>query len=212
MVKREIQPRPYRVLRPRPEQINSGICACGCGGRTPLSRLSSRRDGHFKDFPLRYIHGHNPRGRRAHGWKGGRIRDKKGYWLVWRPGHHLAEKSGYVRENRLVWEEANGRALQPGEDVHHDNRDRGDNSPANLEALVKQEHGRLHAGDPNHRRKISEGLKRSWADPAIRAKRIQSHADQSSPAARQKNSEGVKRAWADPDKRKRMLDNRKLRG
>lgn len=59
-----------------------------------------------------------------------------GYVLVWSKGHKGARKSGYVLEHRLVMEEALGRPLLPGENVHHKNGVKSDNRFSNLELWV----------------------------------------------------------------------------
>lgn len=70
------------------------------------------------------------------GWKGGRVRDKSGYVLVYTPGHPQCNSHGYVREHRLVMERELGRLLRPGEVVHHKDDDRSNNDPANLEVFA----------------------------------------------------------------------------
>ena len=65
-------------------------------------------------------------------WKGGRTVDADGYILVKTPGHPHADNRGYVREHRLVMEGLIGRYLTPTEVVHHDDRNRANNSPGNL--------------------------------------------------------------------------------
>jgi hypothetical protein len=47
--------------------------------------------------------------------------------------HPRARKNGYVLEHILVAEKMLGRALKPGEEVHHKNRKRADNRPSNLQ-------------------------------------------------------------------------------
>lgn len=92
-------------------------------------------------------------GQRNHNWKGGRSIASNGYVLVKRPGHHLADVRGYVYEHRLVAETKIGRALRPGEQVHHKNHDKTDNRPENLEVVTIQEHRLEH-------RKCERGLRR----------------------------------------------------
>lgn len=124
------------------------LCACGCGGEIPA------RDERGKPRYLRgeapYLHGHNPRGKRmeeANRWGGGRI-IRRGYVLLYRPDHPEADSKGYVAEHRLVWEEANGRALESFEQVHHINGVRADNRPENLVALTVSQHAQEHGWNP----------------------------------------------------------------
>jgi len=64
---------------------------------------------------------------------GGRTIDKNGYVLLRAYGHPFANSAGYVREHRLVMEQALGRYLLPEEVVHHINGDKADNRIENLE-------------------------------------------------------------------------------
>jgi len=76
-------------------------------------------------------------------WKGGRIINRS-YVLLFLPDDPRADSKGYVAEHRAVWETANGRSLQPGEQVHHINDIKDDNRPENLLALTRSEHMKLH--------------------------------------------------------------------
>lgn len=72
---------------------------------------------------------------------------KDGYVRVWAPGHPNAQKSGYVNEHTVVMTELLGRALLPGESVHHKNGDRADNRPDNLELWVVPQRKGQRAAD-----------------------------------------------------------------
>lgn len=45
---------------------NPKLCECGCGKPAPIAKLTSRRLGHIKGRPTRFISGHN-RSRLKHG-------------------------------------------------------------------------------------------------------------------------------------------------
>lgn len=67
-------------------------------------------------------------------WKGGRLIVKSGYVWVWAKDHPKARKGNpYVREHVLVMEKHLGRYLKLGENIHHKNGIKDDNSLSNLE-------------------------------------------------------------------------------
>jgi|tagenome__1003787_1003787.scaffolds.fasta_scaffold20729567_2 hypothetical protein len=72
-------------------------------------------------------------------WRGGRTRHKRGYVMIWVPGHPraLTGKGQYVFEHILVMEEILGRYLLPEENVHHRNGAKDDNRPENLELWTR---------------------------------------------------------------------------
>lgn len=43
-------------------EIPYGLCHCGCGEKTCISKYTNKRSGSAKGTPLAYIHGHNRRG------------------------------------------------------------------------------------------------------------------------------------------------------
>lgn len=71
--------------------------------------------------------GHSPN------WKGGRWTINTGYVKIFVPGHHRADKRGYVLEHIVVMERKLGRLLVAGERIHHKNGIRDDNRRSNLE-------------------------------------------------------------------------------
>jgi hypothetical protein len=67
-------------------------------------------------------------------WKGGKVKRRK-YVMILSPDHPACTKSGYVLEHRIVVEKIIGRFLKGTEEVHHVDRDRGNNLPWNLMAF-----------------------------------------------------------------------------
>ena len=86
-------------------------------------------------------------GERNSNWKGGIAKGPGGRTLVYVPGHHLANHGGgkYALRYRVVAEQKIGRALLPGEDVHHINGDEGDDRPENLQVMSHAKHAGLHS-------------------------------------------------------------------
>jgi hypothetical protein len=76
-------------------------------------------------------------------WKGGRVKDRIGYILLWKPGHPnagIGHGKQYVLEHRFVMSEHLGRPLEKWEFVHHRNGIKDDNRIENLELLTKHNH------------------------------------------------------------------------
>ena len=59
------------------------------------------------------------KGENSNNWKGGRIKDGDGYVRILQSSHSRADTNGYVLEHILVAEKTLGRALKPGEEIHH---------------------------------------------------------------------------------------------
>lgn len=57
---------------------------------------------------------------------------KKGYKRILKPEHHRADGKGYVREHIVIAEKKYARKLKAGEEVHHIDFDKMNNSPENL--------------------------------------------------------------------------------
>lgn len=78
-------------------------------------------------------------------WRGGRVVEPHGYVLLRRPDHPNADCRGYVYEHIAVMTDHLGRALAPGEEVHHDNEVKDDNRIENLIlCATKADHIALH--------------------------------------------------------------------
>lgn len=76
------------------------------------------------------------KGEKSARWKSGRIINRNGYVMIWKPDHHSIKPGTfrkYVPEHRLVMEEKLGRPLDPKERVHHLDGNRQNNDPTNLE-------------------------------------------------------------------------------
>lgn len=80
----------------------------------------------------------HPRGPDNGRWHEGKLTDSQGYELV-RAGVGAlgADSNGYIRKQRVV------AAAQSGEEAHHKNRNRADNSRGNVEALPEKKHKAL---------------------------------------------------------------------
>lgn len=125
----------------------SGVCECGCGGKTQIATRSKPRFGQYIGYPLRFIYTHNNRvqgAQRGVKRNGGRYIDKRGYASIWRPEHSEATKGGYALEHRVVYADTRGVTLPPGVLIHHINGITDDNRPENLVATSNRAHRQVH--------------------------------------------------------------------
>lgn len=114
-------------------------CACRCG-RIIFERY--RTSNHKR----KYIKGHQSRRELHYDYKG-RIVNRYGYVSLFRPDHHFADKNGYVREHRIVWEKHHKACLLRWASVHHQNSIKDDNRIQNLHAMMSRHHKILHSHD-----------------------------------------------------------------
>ncbi len=78
-------------------------------------------------------------------WKGGRVKNSKGYILIYKPNHPYPHIRKYVYEHRLVMEKHLGRYLTKKEVVHHINGIVNDNRIENLMLFANlSEHFKYH--------------------------------------------------------------------
>lgn len=117
------------------------LCECGCG--TPV--------GYYAGKWKRFVTHHNVKcGAGSPAWKGGEYVTVQGYVLVYHPGHHRGYRN-YVKRCVVSAETKIGRPLLKGEDVHHLDRDRRNDSPDNLAVLSHSEHMKLHRSEDKER-------------------------------------------------------------
>lgn len=139
-----------RLQPPADWEQPNGLCACGCGKTTQVSKYSRPERGEYIGFHKRWVHGHHARsrlskrGRENSGWKGGRCASKGGYILIHRPDHPSANRDGYVAEHRYVYETSRGITLPKNVIVHHVNGVKDDNRPENLIATTRSAHSKIH--------------------------------------------------------------------
>lgn len=78
-------------------------------------------------------------------WKGGRITNKAGYILIYKPNYPYHNGQGiYVFEHRYIMEQHLGRFLTKNERVHHINGIVSDNRIENLKVMTSGKHSSLH--------------------------------------------------------------------
>lgn len=92
-----------------------------------------------ENFPLRK----NQEGDKNPNWRGGQALHKKGYIYRYAP-NHLRQHNGYVFEHILVAEQKLGRTLRPGEVVHHNDGNKANNHPDNIEVFPSAAHHTRH--------------------------------------------------------------------
>jgi len=103
-----------------------------------------------------------------------------GYSEVYEP---LRRTSGgnpvYKYVHQLVAGAVTGCDFESSEVVHHINRDKTDYRPSNLEVTTLREHVKSHWEHPGtheeHVKKISEGTKKKWSDPAFKLRVSKTH-------------------------------------
>lgn len=98
------------------------------------------------------------RGEKCYNWKGGVKRNKAGYRLLLRPGHHRADTTGYVMEHIVVWEEETGTILPDNCCIHHLNGIKDDNRIENLCVMLHGAHTVYHHTGAKRSQKTKENI------------------------------------------------------
>jgi hypothetical protein len=124
---------------------NDGLCLCGCGESTPIAINTNVRKGHVAGHPMRYVRGHNRRGKiqppryevRACGygtpcWMWLLKRDDDGY------GRYYIGEGVFVPAYRYFYEQAHG-PIHPRAQIDHLCRNPPCVNPAHLEPVTRAE-------------------------------------------------------------------------
>ncbi len=119
---------------------NIKLCECGCGNHTKIHRGKPRRflDHHYAKTMI---------GKRAIGWKGGRKKDRDGYYLLFIPEYFSCNSDGYVLEHVYFYQEYYQCSLLPWAVVHHIipvSKDYCNNMIYNLMGMTRSQHISLH--------------------------------------------------------------------
>lgn len=124
--------------------ITKGISLSQLSKEFKATELAMRSLLQKHEIPIRN-NSESKTGSKNHNWKGGETIDRDGYMLVKMPHHPQANKNGYVLRSRLVMERCLGRYLEPGEVVHHRNKDIQDDRIENLRLFEGQSgHATFH--------------------------------------------------------------------
>lgn len=99
--------------------IGYGLCLCGCGEKTTISKVNCALYGWVKGQPKKYIKYHAQLGKSHKKWKNKRIHSGYGHILVEGKGTKRIHKNGYAFEHIIIAEKAFGGPLPKDARVHH---------------------------------------------------------------------------------------------
>lgn len=141
--------------------INQKIyCLCGCGQILPPFKR--------KDRPVKFINGHQGRGKYNTNYKNGSKQVNK-YNKILKHDHPHGDIHGYVMQHRLIYEHYlkilfDEDVFIPRKyDVHHINGIKNDNRLINLQMVTRKEHRLIHVSESSGIRNCSEcGSKDTW--------------------------------------------------
>jgi hypothetical protein len=128
--------------------MNYSIICSGCGIIRNFNNIAELKRKCNSGFCRQCFLKHIPYGNKSPNWKNG-ITYRSGYRFISQQNHPFANNIGYVREHRLIVEKHLGRFLEPGEIIHHINRNRLDNRLENLKLTNQKSHASFHKPKQN---------------------------------------------------------------
>lgn len=116
-------------------------CECGCGEPAPIAQTTNKVWGYIKGIPIRFINGHNQRGKTRSEHIKEKIRESKlGERNPRWKGDDITEKSGRQRAARKYdiaqCEHCGDKAI----DRHYKDRNTKNNAPDNIQRLCRRCH------------------------------------------------------------------------
>ena len=109
-------------------EVPYGQCQCGCGEKAPIASGTSKKRGHIKGKPIRFINGHQFK-------RSAFLARKNGVFKTYPCQTGTLNK----REHVAIAEKALGKPLPPDAEVHHVNGSK-DNGPL----VICQDHAYHH--------------------------------------------------------------------
>ena len=129
-------------VMPSHSTIPYGLCHCGCGQKTQISKYSDKRDGTSKGFHRRYVNGHSQRKSALEYvvdpitgcWEWQRGKNAKGYGSI-----TISKK--FYSAHRYIYEKHKG-PIPEGKFLDHLCRNPGCVNPSHLEPVSNAENTR----------------------------------------------------------------------
>ena len=121
--------------------LRSPLKKCECSEDCKEMIHSVQKNG----LKAKYKFGHFSKGINSPNFKGGRLYNRGGgYIMLLAPNHPFHDSLGYVREHRLVYEQYYNCILLPYADIHHKNKIKTDNRIENLQPMYRKLHQYIH--------------------------------------------------------------------
>jgi hypothetical protein len=124
----------------------SGLCMCGCGQRTEISKQHDKRKGAVRGFPRRYVKGHSRCAKTLNAYV---VDDVSGCWLWTGPRHkrigygRVMRSGKYLLAHRWIYERERG-PIPEGLILHHECENNLCVNPGHLRPMTRGEHQSMH--------------------------------------------------------------------